>query len=172
MKFSDIPKLPFAYYSVNTPLRYLEETLENYKKEYGLIMEPDFQRAHVWTEYQQSSYVEWILRGGFSGKDIFFNKPDWMKFNLKDTPLILVDGLQRLTAALKFLHNEILVFGGYRLSDFEDKMPWVDIAFNFHINNLKTRIEVLQWYLDFNSGGTLHTVGELDKVRELLKKEK
>jgi len=32
--------------------------------------------------------------------------------------------------------------------------------------------EVLQWYLDFNSGGVVHTEEELKKVRELLESEK
>jgi len=39
------------------------------------------------------------------------------------------------------------------------------------MNDLKTRAEVLQWYIEFNAGGTPHTEAEINRVRELLKKE-
>jgi hypothetical protein len=40
------------------------------------------------------------------------------------------------------------------------------------VNDLKTKAEVLQWYLDINSGGVVHTETELEKVKRLLTKEK
>jgi len=36
------------------------------------------------------------------------------------------------------------------------------------VNNLKTRKEVLQWYIEFNSGGTVHTDAEIQRVKKLL----
>ena len=84
-------------------------------------------------------------------------------------PFEIVDGKQRLETVLRFLRNEIPVFGNNYLKDF-DILP-VDVDFVFNINDLKTRKEVLQWYLDLNSGGVIHTKEELDKVKELLKKE-
>ena len=172
MRFRDIPKIPFAYYSVDVSFDFLDEMISRYIDTHNLIMNPDFQRGHVWTEDQQIAYVEWIVRGGFSGKDIFFNKPDWMNFlSNSNPPMVLVDGLQRLTASLKFMRNELGIFGGYKIEDFEDRPPITEASLKFHVNNLQTRAEVLQWYLDFNSGGTVHTKEELDKVRDLLRKE-
>jgi len=40
-----------------------------------------------------------------------------------------------------------------------------------YLNNLKTRKEVLQWYLEFNSYGTIHTEEEINKVKKLLEME-
>jgi hypothetical protein len=40
-----------------------------------------------------------------------------------------------------------------------------------NINDLKTKKEVLQWYLDFNTGGTVHTEEEIVKVKKLLEQE-
>ena len=40
-----------------------------------------------------------------------------------------------------------------------------------NINNLKTKKEVLSQYIEMNEGGTPHTKEEIDKVKELLKKE-
>jgi hypothetical protein len=41
----------------------------------------------------------------------------------------------------------------------------------WHVNDLKTREEVLIWYLEMNSGGTPHTKEELDRVKRMLEKE-
>lgn len=167
MKFSDIPKFTGeANYNVNISIKYLEETLDRHIKE-GLNLNPDFQRVHVWTKNQSIAYVEYILKGGMSGRDIYFNCPGWMTSFEGD--FVLVDGKQRLNALMLFLQNKISVFG-YRLKEFEDKMTTMN-SLNFHINNLKTRIEVLQWYLEMNSGGVIHTKKELDKIRNLLEEE-
>ena len=72
-------------------------------------------------------------------------------------------------AVKKFVHNEVKVYG-YYYKEFEGPQRlgnWLKI----NVNNLKTRKEVLQWYLEFNSGGVVHTNEELDKVRRLLKQE-
>lgn len=136
--------------------------------DYGkLILQPDFQRAHVWTEDQQVKYLEFLLRGGRSGRDIYFNRPDWIDSS-KDCPdTVLVDGLQRLTAIKKFNDNDLVVFGKYRKNDFE----YINQGVVFFVNNLKTRKEVLQWYLQMNDGGTPHSKEEIDKVKEMLKNE-
>ena len=135
-------------------------------------MDPDFQRCHVWTQDQQVAYVEWILRGGQSGKEIYFNCSGFTRGRAK-SPMVLVDGKQRIQAVRRFLNSEIKVFG-YLLKDMECKkilLRSMDLTFSFHINNLSTKAEVLQWYLFMNSGGTDHTKEELVKVKELLKEE-
>jgi hypothetical protein len=173
MKFEDIPQFTCdGNYVVNVSWRYLEEQLNHYKKEFNLQLDPDFQRPHVWTLKKQERYIEFILRGGKSSRDIYFNQPYWMRWKRDDdlkNPLVLVDGKQRLNAAKLFLNNKIKAFGCY-YKEFEDSLhPTVD--FIFHVNSLPTRKEVLQWYLDLNSGGVVHTEEELNHVRKLLSKE-
>jgi len=131
---------------------------------------PDFQRGHVWSEAQQIAYIEYALRGGKSGKDIYFNCSSWMdKFN---TPLQLVDGLQRVTAVQRFIKNEIPAFGTL-YKDYTGTLRILSgcASFKIHVNTLQTRAEVLTWYLEMNSGGTPHTQSELDRVMGLLKAE-
>lgn len=172
-KFSDIKSFTrSAGYRVNVDWRSLEHTLDHYQNmKDGLAtlnLDPDFQRGHVWTEIQQIKYLEYIFKGGTSGKEIYFNCVGWMG-SFKG-PFELVDGKQRITAVRRFLNNEIPAFGSL-FKDFEDCMPY-NADFYFSINNLKTRAEVLHWYLEMNSGGTPHTQEELIKVETLLKKEK
>ena len=168
MRFQDIPRLTQANYRIDVPVRYLEEQFAHYEKSYGLELSPDFQRNHVWTEEQQRKYVEFLLRGGRSGRDILFN---CVGFNHKTAPgkVVCVDGLQRLTACRKFVNNELQAFGLY-CNEFEDKIDLL-LTFVFCINDLPTKKQVLNWYLEINDGGTIHTKEELDKVRNMLAKE-
>lgn len=174
MKFTDIKKFTSnSHYTINVSWDYMENQLEDYAARgydgmEALQLNPDFQRGHVWSEPQQIAYVEYKLRGGYFASDIFFNHPGWQSDYKGE--FVLVDGLQRLTAARKFMANELKVFGHY-FSEYEDRFPWNDVGFIFKINNLKTRKEVLQWYLDLNTGGVVHSSEEINKVKILLEKE-
>lgn len=169
-KFKDVPKITIANYQIDVSWDYLKSNLQGYKETYNLDLKPDFQREHVWTEKQQIAYVEWALRGGKTGINILFNCAGWNRSGSMND-MVLVDGLQRITAAMRFLNNEIPVFGTL-YDDYEDAFNWMATRFRFYINDLETREEVLQWYLDINTGGTDHTSEEIEKVHDLLKKEK
>jgi hypothetical protein len=171
-KFSDIPSFTkTANYVVHTSWRHIEATLKDWGDYYGLQLDPEFQRAHVWSEDQQIRYVEFVLRGGKSSQDIYFNCANWNGNADKGSPLYLVDGKQRLQAVRRFLNNEISAFGTL-YKDYEDKLDFMKCTFIFHVNDLKTYKEVLQWYIDLNAGGVAHTKDEIEKVRKMLKKEK
>ena len=167
MKFNDIKKFPNIHYRVDIPLDYVAQTIEDYIKE-GLIMDPDFQRGYVWTNQQKVLYVEYLLKEPVSGREIYFNHPGWMG-NWKGE-FVLVDGKQRLNAWMEFWTGKIKAYGHYR-NEYEGRMPTA-FGFSFNIAKLQTRKEVLEWYLDFNTGGTYHTESEIQKVKELILKEK
>lgn len=170
MRFQDIPRFTQdGTYEIDVFLNTLELLLNGWEKDYGIDFNPDFQRGHVWTEEQQIAYVEFLLRGGKSAKIIYFNSPafgDFSSLSELDSTLLCVDGLQRLTAVLRFLRNEIKVFENY-YSEYTDS-PRIYTALKFNVNCLTTRKEVLEWYLQLNGGGTVHTTAELDRVRQLL----
>lgn len=167
MHFNDIPKFPFATYSVDVDWTEIGEWVRQQEEDraYTIELSPDYQRGHVWTEDKQIKYVEYILRGGFSSKDLFFNCPGWM--NDFRGPLQLVDGKQRYEAVRRFMNNEIRAFDHY-LDQFEGRLRSTSCRFKIHVNNLETRAEVLQWYLDLNDGGVVHSDVELNRVRDLL----
>lgn len=174
-KFSDIkPFTRDANYRVDVPWNHIEQWLKN--QDDGEITkletDPDFQRAHVWDEEKQVNYVEYRLRNGMSAREIYWNCPNYQNPSRnKDTVImVLVDGKQRLEAVRKFMRGELKVFGHY-FHEFEDKPDYLSASFRMCVNDLETRAEVLQWYLDLNDGGVAHTKDELDKVRELLKAE-
>jgi hypothetical protein len=169
-KFKDISQLTRgANYRIHVPWKHIPSWIKEAEGDLGLDMNPDFQRGHVWTVAQQQAYVEYILKGGVSGKEIYFNHPGWMG-NFKGN-FYCVDGLQRITAVLHFLENRVAIFGGLFFKDFEDRLPG-HANFNLTVNNLKSKKEVLSWYLEMNIGGTIHSSDELDRVQKMLDEEK
>lgn len=166
-RFKDIPKITVAYYRINMPFDLIEDWIK--KNEDIIDLSPDYQRDHVWTEDQEISFVEWILRGGSSGQEIYWNCPGWM-ISFKG-PLELVDGKQRVKAVLRFMHDEIPAFG-CKLSQYEDHGALSNLCLMFNVADLKRRADVLQWYVDLNRGGTVHNPEEIDRVVQLIEAER
>jgi hypothetical protein len=168
-RFQDIPQMTIAYYSVNQPWRDLAERLSKWGNINGEIdLNPDYQRGNVWTKKQKIAYIEYVLRGGISGRDIFWNCPGWMG-NFRG-PMELVDGKQRVTAVLEFQENKFKVFG-YYFREYSDELDYVGHWFLFYVNNLENREDIIQWYLDLNSG-TPHKRKDIQKAENLLKELK
>jgi hypothetical protein len=169
-RFRDIPQFTRdSNYHVDIAWEYMfsdDGWLVGMIESAGLDIDPPFQRAHVWLEHQQIRYCEFILRGGKSSKELYFNAPNWPQCSDKST-MVLVDGKQRLEAARRFIQNEIPVFGYYK-NEYTDRLDMLRARFSVNINNLETDAEVLQWYLDLNDGGVVHTKDELEKVRKML----
>jgi hypothetical protein len=154
-------------------LYYLKETLERLKNSYGLDLDPDFQRGHVWTMDHKIKFLEFIFRGG-KVPAIVFNSPAYAgtsptrKTDLPET-VVLVDGKQRLTTLLGFLNSEIAIFGGSFIHDFDNVRKLLTRASMMYIvNNLQTRKELLRWYLEMNSGTVAHSSDELQRVQKML----
>ncbi|GAA4391710.1 hypothetical protein [Hymenobacter koreensis] len=104
---------------------------------------------------------------------IYFNKPSWRSQATTDyDDFVCVDGLQRLTALLRFLRGETQAFGQY-YHEFEQDIQRArnSDSLRFNINNLQTKAQVLEWYLQMNAGGTPHTAEEIERVRLLLARE-
>lgn len=165
-RFRSVPQFTRdGNYHIDLTWNYLEQQIEAWTREFRLELDPDFQRAHVWDDEKRSRYVEFILRGGRSSREVYFNCSSWhTDFS---TPLQLVDGKQRIEAVRKFLRGEIRAFGSL-FHEYTDTLPTMHCYFSVHINDLPTRADLLRWYLDLNSGGVVHTEAELQWVRGLL----
>lgn len=157
-------------YPLKGVLRFIETQKED---RVNCDLNPDFQREHVWTRKQQAAWLIHYLRGGKNGRRLFFNHPGWSTSYKGD--LVLVDGKQRLEAIGAFLNNELPLWG----MTYRQMCPTKDAerylmsrnTMRINVNTLKTRGEVLQWYLEMNGGGTPHTEAELQKVRNMLSTE-
>lgn len=162
MRFADIPLYPRAHYEIDVDLGDLLEHHKRWTTKYGLTMDQDYQRGHVWTEAQQIAFVEHVLRGGEVGRNIVINSPGFRDGT--STFAEMVDGKQRYTAMLKFANDELRVFGHLR-SEFTDR-PRCFITLKWRVVELD-RLGILDLYLSLNGGGTPHTEEELKRVRAL-----
>ena len=168
--FKEIPQFTRdGSYAVDVPLNRVSRWVAKEQEELGLELNPEFQRGHVWTKRQQVAYMEFLLRGGRTGRDFYFNYPS-MHIQVPDgayNAYVCVDGLQRLTAIQKFFGNELKVFSSF----FREYTDCIRISMNcirVHVNDLKTEEEVLRWYIEMNSGGTPHSKAEIARVKALL----
>jgi hypothetical protein len=168
----DIPPLvPDAEYDIAVAWTSIDRQLDEFAEGYGIDLDPDFQRGHVWNDDQRTRYIEFILRGGTSSRTILFNQSGWGRHSEgRGEPVVLVDGKQRLETARMFLRGEVKAFGS-TIDQFEDKLDRIKHRFQFNVNSLATRKEVLQWYVDLNSGGVVHTSEEIERVRALMAAE-
>lgn len=176
MKFKDInPFIKDGTYQVNYSLKSLVNWINEQEQEYNLQLNPDFQRGHVWTKEQQISWLEFFIRGWKTGNILYFNDPYWLTWNHNNTgynDFVCVDGLQRITTIQMFINNEIPVFGAF-YKEFEDP-KWLNNnrTIMVNVNTLKTKNDVLKWYIDMNSGGTPHSKEEIERVKKMIIIEK
>lgn len=167
---ADIPQFPHASYSVNVGWTYLDEFLKNWDY---VDMDPDYQRGYVWNMAQKVAYIEYQLRGGTSGKEIYWNCPNWHRqvgSTIWHNTMELVDGKQRINAIKGFLAGEVKAFGKY-LHEYGDQKRMHRLGrydFVFRVNNLKTKKEVVEWYLGMNAGGSIHTDDDLAVAKKVL----
>ena len=169
-RFRDVPKFTRdgnwqADFDIFGAIRFIDENIT----ECDLQLNPDFQRGHVWTAEQQIKWLEFFFKGGKTGRVVYFNKPDWNSSVPEGAynDFVCVDGLQRITAIRRFINNEIPVFGSY-LCEFEDRPSMARDTIKININDLKTKKEVLQWYVDMNAGGTPHSDEEIERVKDMI----
>lgn len=170
-RFANIPRFTESGawecdFQLNRVIAFVDEQT----REAGLDLDPDFQRGHVWTVAQQSRWIEFFLRGGTTGRVLYFNNPAWSGKASSYTDFVIVDGKQRLEAIRAFVGGRLKVFGSYH-HEYTDEIRLTQ-TMKINVNDLKTRAEVLLWYLQMNSGGTVHTDEELARIEELLKSER
>lgn len=164
-------------------LAYLKDELfgsDNYYRKY-LDLNPVFQRGNVWTLEQQIAFVENFLRRPQAvNRNIYFN--DGYVFNeLKKNQdndwiagkRVCLDGLQRITALLDFMDGKFACFDGQVTWEKIQNSPnqrsiLGECYLDFYDLTLKTNQEVLDFYVDFNAGGTPHSKEEIERVKLLL----
>ncbi len=168
-KLIDIPQYTLeGRDATDVPLDMLDEFVQRWTETHNWEMVPDFQRGHVWDEERQTAFVEHPPRGGQGSNLIRLNCPGWQR-HLNGT-LQTVDGLQRLTACIRFVRGEIPAFG-HKIDEYEDPGQLAGYSLRIQVNDLTARADVLRWYLEINSGGIVHTEAELRRVQALLAEE-
>lgn len=132
---------------------------------FGVEDSPDFQRDYVWTEEDKVRLLESVFAGRDIGKFIFVKR--------KYHDLVL-DGKQRLKALVDFRLSRYPYKGVYyhqlsRRDDLRFENHMVQYA---ELPESTTRKEMLEVFLEMNTGGVPQTEEHIKRVKELLKEEK
>jgi hypothetical protein len=142
----------------------------------GIVLDPDYQRGHVWTDEQRSNFVGHLLSGGMV-PPIILNRDN--TYQISDE---VVDGKQRLCSVYLWYTGEIPanVWMGNTVTPVwaKDLSP-EDFRLATGISGAKlslsyvclSRKEVLSLYLRLNRGGTVHSEAEIARVKALLDSE-
>lgn len=183
-KSNEIGKLIYAVpkssYCIDVCFKDIEYQLDKYILDYNLDLDPDFQREFKWTREQQIHYLESYVRGTLPDqvKTITFNCNNWDGYESNEPQqMVLVDGKQRLNAVRSFLNDEFLIFdhinGGVN-KDFFNGSKYSFRGTNglkFSILSLASKLDYLNYYKAFNTGGTSHTREEIEVVDKLIQVE-
>lgn len=165
-------------YAVSIELHHLERQLERYdseaKKDGGeLKLNPDFQRGHVWSLEKQISYIENLIRG-VAPINIKFNCAKFIDYHAKVTgmngfDMVCVDGLQRMTAVLSFMKGDFKIFDNAHDVNSLAGTPFAirRYSFLFEIYDIRDYGDLIQFYIDLNTGGVVHSNEEIDRVKKL-----
>lgn len=162
IRMQDIHKPMLFNGGIDFGLPYLEKGLEAF----ALDQDPPYQRGHVWTDEQRIAFMGHKLTGG-PVQPLIWNE---VGETALDSHFEILDGKQRLTTIVRWIRNEIPadIGGGlliYRRDTDENFRMQLMVRIQF------TRlgpVEVLEYYLRLNSGGTPHSPEALDKVRKML----
>ena len=100
---------------------------------------------------------------------IYFNATKYHTSKNRNGIMVCVDGLQRITAITDFMENRIKAFG-YFYNQYEDGLPILKCTIRLNIATLESKGDILKWYVALNSG-VAHTNEEINRVKELIKKE-
>lgn len=144
--------------------------LRNHIELYDVNCDPDYQRDHVWTDIQAEKFVGALLENPES------IPPMWINV-CKDLSSELVDGKQRVHSILRWLDGEIParcpmgeVVWIHELDEVDLRALSTNVTLSWKFVELD-RKGVIDFYLRLNSGGTIHSEEELDRVRKLLEEE-
>lgn len=175
-KIRSVPKI---YSAPDYNISDIEYTIQRFEEVYNLDLLPEFQRGHVWTKEQQVLFIEALIRGavGTDGRTISFNHPEYQNTKKAHSDLdrmVIIDGLQRLTAIRDFVAGKFKVFVDEFGGDGVDMDFFHGSEFSLGGNTIKIQVytmqtqrEVLDFYISLNSGGTAHSKEEIERVKKM-----
>lgn len=147
-----------------------------------LEMIPDFQRGVVWSEQKQIYFVECMLRNLLprSAFNLTFNMPyfcNTFRSREDEVPtkyqnLICIDGLQRFTAIESFVQGKFKVFDN-QISVDDLRFTPFDLGrktFTINVFEYNNTQDILNLYLNMNTGGIAHADSEIERVKAMLEK--
>ena len=160
--------VPDCTYSVTVGIGSILRNIE----QFGVDLDPSYQRKIVWTEQQQSKFVGAALENPKAVPPFWLN---WKHLEHDRSHSEMVDGRQRTNACIRWLNGDIeavcpcgITVAYQDLDEVDRRCCSTSIGFTWNFVDLDS-IEIMKFYLRLNSGGTIHSPEDLAKVSKMIK---
>jgi hypothetical protein len=160
---------PICAYQVNIGLMHLEDTIH---EQYKVDMDPEYQRSYVWSDMQKQKFVGAFLENHKAIPPFWFN---WVSKDFKHSHSEIVDGKQRLSACIGWVNGDFEAICPSGIKVHFDDLDEIDRISLSNYYSMEwcfvdlSRKEVMEFYIRLNSGGTIHSDDELERVKGLIK---
>lgn len=154
--------------------RDLSGLLSRMFSEYGIDLEPDYQRGNVWDESQKVALIDSIFKNIDIGKFTIIKRKWGKDPNKPETPFMyeMLDGKQRLTAIYEFYTSRFKYKGLYFYEmNPRDREHFKHYPINESETEPLTDEQKYRYFLKLNTTGTPVDQNHMRKVRELWLKE-
>ncbi len=146
-----------------------------YFNQYGIDLDPDYQRGNVWDEDQKVALIDSIFKNIDIGKFAIIKRPWGNDPNKPQTPHLseMLDGKQRLTALIDFFCGRFTYRGKY----YNDLHPLDQSHFrNYSVSVAQseglTNEQKYRYFLKLNTNGSPIEPEHMERVKDMLEKEK
>lgn len=108
---------PLAQTNLNATHRRASELARSFRGEFGLVLDPPYQRGEVWTPDQEMALIRSLLTGIPTGAVILSDRVNdgWRKtygtdpYETGEPAYAVIDGKQRLTTVFRWFDSEFAV---------------------------------------------------------------
>jgi hypothetical protein len=137
-------------------------------KHFGVDMNPDYQRGHVWDDNDKVRLIDSIMNGCDIGKFVFIHLP----YKEGGPFYEVLDGKQRITAIIEFYESRFQYKGKYfhELSRL-DQGEFLRVSVSYAEVRNPTREAKLRFFLSVNTTGRPVEESHIKHVKELLEQE-
>lgn len=143
-------------------------------RDYGIDLEPEYQRGNVWSKKQKYDLIDSVFRNVDIGKFAVIKRPWGDNPNVPATPKLyeMLDGKQRLTALFEYYTGRFKYRGlhYYELCH-RDKGHFKHYSVSYAESAPLTKEQKYRYFLKLNTTGTPVDINHIKKVRELWLKE-
>lgn len=151
--------------------RHMSSLFGMYYRAYGGIdLDPVYQRGNVWTPSQKVNLIHSIFRNIDIGKFTLIKLP----FGKREDPAWeMLDGKQRLTAALEFYESRFQYEGKYyHEMHWRDRIHFREYSISYAESNPLSLEQKLRYFLKLNTTGMPVDPDHLTNVMLMLEREK
>jgi hypothetical protein len=154
--------------------RDIQSLIRQYLNKYGLDLDPDYQRGHVWDIDQKVNLIDSIFKNIDIGKFAVIKRPWGPDGNRPLTRKLyeVLDGKQRITTIVDYYLGRFQYKGKYYNElGYRDQRHFTYFSVSYAESDYLTQEQKYRYFLKLNTTGTPVDPAHMDRVAGLLAEE-